>query len=123
MPESVIKEELGSLTSVFWESRSCYPAFAIRTPPRSALTTHFIVSVEQGHELLNVRSLSELCDLRVSVESYVSKRQANASASATCGVTVERTPARRLLGSHLSGGCCTRGRILSAVLRGKNTAN
>jgi hypothetical protein len=38
------------------------------------LTPHFIVSVARGAETQKVRSLTELCGLRVSVESYVAPK-------------------------------------------------
>jgi hypothetical protein len=40
----------------------------------SPLTSHFIVSVAQGPKLAKLRSLTELCDLRVSVEMYIAPK-------------------------------------------------
>ena len=37
-------------------------------------TPHFIVSVARGPEVSKARALTELCSLRVSVESYVTPR-------------------------------------------------
>ena len=38
------------------------------------LTPNFIVSVARGPEVSKVRSITELCGLRVSVQSYVSPK-------------------------------------------------
>jgi hypothetical protein len=38
------------------------------------LTPHFIVSVARGPEVSKVRSITELCGLRVSVGSYVAPK-------------------------------------------------
>jgi hypothetical protein len=35
------------------------------------LTPHFIVSVARGPDVAKVRSLTEICDLRIKVETYV----------------------------------------------------
>jgi hypothetical protein len=74
LPESVVREDL--------ESEYSCPGIhtaAIR-PPRSGHSqrptshTHFIVSVARGPEFSRVRSLTELCGLRVSVESYLTPK-------------------------------------------------
>ena len=69
MPESVVREELESLnicvqgvTQLRFGRRDPDPAKD--SPP----TTHFIVSVARGPEVSKVRSLTEICGLRVSVE-------------------------------------------------------
>jgi hypothetical protein len=57
------------------ESCSCVPAVVTRTQPRTAHSPpHFLVSVARGPELSKVRSITELCGLRVSVESYVAPK-------------------------------------------------
>jgi len=72
MPESVVREELESL-NIFVQgvtqlrSGRRDPDPAKDRPP----TPHFIVSVARGPEVSKVRSLTELCGLRVSVESYL----------------------------------------------------
>ena len=75
MPESVVREELESLnicvqgvTQMRSGSRDQDPAKDC--PP----TPQFIVSVAQGPEVSKVRSLTELCGLRVSVELYVATK-------------------------------------------------
>jgi len=70
MPESVVTEELESLNFRFqgvteMESGRRDPVHAKNRPP----APHFIVSVARGSEVSNVRSLTELCGLRLSVES------------------------------------------------------
>ena len=63
-----------SWTFLSRESRSCVPAVATRTQTRTALSPHFIVSVAQGTEVSKVRSITELCGMRVSEESYVTPK-------------------------------------------------
>jgi hypothetical protein len=75
MPESVVREELESLNirvqgvmQLRYGRRDQDPAKD--RPP----TSHFIISVARGHEVSKVRSLTELCSLRVSVQSYVAPK-------------------------------------------------
>ena len=57
------------------QSCSCVPVFATRTQVRTALSPpHFSVSVARGTEVSKVQSITELCGLRVSVESYVATK-------------------------------------------------
>jgi len=70
--ESVVREELESRNICFQgvtQLRSCRrdPDPAKDRPPNP----HFIVSETRGPEVNRVRSLTELCGLRVSVESYL----------------------------------------------------
>jgi len=75
MPESVVREELESLnicvqgvTQLRSGRRDPDPT-KDRTP-----TPHIIVSVGRGPEVSKVRSITELCGLRVSVESYLAPK-------------------------------------------------
>jgi len=75
MPESVVREELVSLnirvqgvTQLRFGRRD--PKSAKNRPP----TLHFNLSVARRPEVSKVRSLTELCGLRVSVESYVAPK-------------------------------------------------
>ena len=77
MPESVVREELESLNirvQGVTQLRSWRHGQgpAKDRPP----TPHFIISVARGPEVSKVRSLTELCGLRVSVESYVAPKGA-----------------------------------------------
>ena len=68
MSESVVREELESLNNRVQEVTQLRfgrsdTDHAKDSPP----TPHFIVSVAQGPEMSKVRSLTELCGLRVSV--------------------------------------------------------
>jgi hypothetical protein len=72
MPETVVREKLDSLdihvqgVMQLRSARSDYdPAMDHRR------TLHFIVSVARGPELARVRSITELCGLLVTVNSYV----------------------------------------------------
>ena len=75
MPESVVREELDSLNirvqgvSQLRSGRRDQHPTKDRPP-----TPHFIISVARGPEVSKVRSLTELCGLRVSVESYVAPK-------------------------------------------------
>jgi hypothetical protein len=88
MPEVVVREELenqGIRVQGVLQLRS-----GLREQETSnarQLTPHFIVSVAKGPDVAKVRSLTELCGLRVSVEIYIApkdplqcKRVFNASA-------------------------------------------
>jgi len=75
MPESVVREELESLnilvqgvTQLRSGRRDQHPAKD--RPP----TPNFIVSVARGPEVSKVRPLTELCGLRVTMESYVAPK-------------------------------------------------
>jgi len=74
-PESIVREELKYLnirvqgvTQLQFGRRVPDPAKDRRTTP------HFIVSVARGPEVSKVPSLSELCGLPVSVESYMAPK-------------------------------------------------
>ena len=74
-PESVVREELEALNihvQAFMQLRSRRHD---KNPAKDRpLTPHFIVSAARGPEVSNVRSITELCDLRVSVESYLAPK-------------------------------------------------
>jgi hypothetical protein len=75
MPESVVREEMESLNFrvhgfMQLRSRRRDQDRAKDHPPNH----HFIVSVARRHEVSKVRSLTELCGLRLSVASYVSPK-------------------------------------------------
>jgi hypothetical protein len=75
MPESVVREELENLgihAQGFLQllSGRCDQDVARDRP----LTAHFIVLVARGAEAQKVRSLTEYCGLRVSVDSYVAPK-------------------------------------------------
>jgi hypothetical protein len=73
-------------------------------------TPHFIIFVARGPEVSKVRSLAELCGLRVSVESYVTAegplqcKRCQRFGNAACGYAPRCVACG---GSHLSGGCHT----------------
>ena len=113
MPDSVIREELESLNIrvqgvTQLRSGRHNPDPAKDRPPNP----HFIVSVARLFEVSKVRSLTELCGLRVSVESYVAPKgplqckrcQRFGHTRHNCGYA---TLCVACGGSHLSGGCST----------------
>jgi len=78
------------------------------SPPNA----HFIVSVARGPEVSKVRPLTELCGLRVSVESYMAPKGPLQCKRCQCFGHTQRTCgyAPRCFvcaGSHISGGCST----------------
>ena len=91
------------------QSCSSVPSVATRTQPRTA---HFIVSVARGPEVSKVRSVTELCVLRVSVESYVALKcplqckrcQRFGHTQRNCGYAPRCVACG---GVHLTGGCST----------------
>ena len=110
MPESVVREELESLNIHVEGATQLHSGHRDQDPVKdSPPIPHFIVSVARGREVSKVRSLTELCGLRVSVESYVAPKgplQGNrfGHTQLNCGY------APRCLAcgsSQVSGGCCT----------------
>ena len=97
---------------MFGESLSCDLAVAIPTPPRTAPHTHFIVSVARGPEVYKVRSITELCGLRVSVDLDLAPKgplqcrrcQRFGHTQRSCGYAPRCVACG---GSQLSGGCST----------------
>ena len=75
MPESVVLEELRSLdihTQGVMQLRS---GRRDQDPAKDRpATPHFLVSVARGPEVSKVRALTELCGLRVSVETFVAPK-------------------------------------------------
>jgi len=113
MPESVVREELESLNICV---QGITQLRSGRRDPDTAknrpTTPHFIVSVARGPEVSKVRSLTELCGLRVSVESYLAPKvplqckrcQRFGHTQLNCGYAPRCVAC---VGSHLSGGCST----------------
>jgi hypothetical protein len=57
------------------ESCNCVSFVETRTQPRNVLShPHFIVSLARGPEISNLRSITEICGLRVSMDSYVATK-------------------------------------------------
>jgi hypothetical protein len=77
-------------------------------------TPHFIVSLTRGPEVSNVRSLTQRCGLRVTVETYMAPKwplhckrcQRFGHTQRNCGYAPRCVACG---GSHLSGGCPTPG--------------
>jgi len=84
---------------------------------------HFIVSVPRGPEVSRVRSITELCGLRISVKLYLPPKgpmqrkrcQRFGHTQRNCGYAPRCVACG---GSQLSCGCSTRGNSLSAVAVG-----
>jgi hypothetical protein len=113
MPESVVREELEALDI------HVQGVMQLRSDRRDQdlakdrpLTPHFIVSVARGPEVSKVRSITEICGLRVSLESYVPPKgplqckrcHRFAHTQRKCGYAPRCVACG---GSHLSGGCLT----------------
>jgi hypothetical protein len=75
MPEGIVKEELENLgitVHAVLQLRSGRCGY--ETSNAHPLTSHFIVSVVKGPDVARLRSLTELCGLRVSVETYIAPK-------------------------------------------------
>jgi hypothetical protein len=75
MPEGVVREELEN------QRTSVQGALQLRSGRREQetsnarqLTPHFTVSVATGPDVAKVRSLTEMCGLRVSMETYIAPK-------------------------------------------------
>ena len=74
IPESVVREELEALDTHLQTVMQLRSGRRDQDPTKDhPLTPHFIVSVARGPEV-SVRSITELCGLRLSVESYVAPK-------------------------------------------------
>jgi len=113
MPESVVREELETLpihvhgVTQMRSGRRDQDHNRDRPP-----SPHFVVSVARGPEVSRVRSFTDLCGLRVSVESYVAPKGPMQYKCCQCFGHTQRNCgyARRCVacgGSHLSGVCST----------------
>jgi hypothetical protein len=130
MPESVVREELESLDICVQGVIQLRSGRRDKDPAKDRLPTpHFIVSGARGSEVSRVRSITELCGLRVSVESNVAPKgplqcrrcQRFGHTQRNCGYAPRCVACG---GSHLSGGCSTpRERPLCCGCRGDHTAN
>jgi hypothetical protein len=75
MPESFVREELEGLDIRVREVTQLRSGRRDQNRTKdSPLTPHFIISVARGPEVSRVRSLTELCGLRVTVETYVAPK-------------------------------------------------
>jgi len=75
MPESVVREELESLNINIQGVMQLRSGRRDQDPTKDCpCTPHLIITVRRGPELSRVRSITELCGMRVSVESYVAPK-------------------------------------------------
>ena len=75
MPESVVWEELKSLDIRVQGATQLRSSCRDQDPAKDRpLTPHFIVSVARGSEVSRMQSITELCGLRVSVETYMAPK-------------------------------------------------
>jgi hypothetical protein len=113
IPEDVVREELENpgigIQEVF-QLRSGHRDQEAATA--SPLTPHLIVSLAQGPDVANMRSLTELCGLRVTVETYVAPKglfqckscQHFGHTQRYCGYVPRRVAC---VEAHFSGECST----------------
>ena len=113
MPESVVREVLESLDIRVQGVTQLRSGRCDQDPAKDRpLIPHFIVSVAQGPEVSKVRSITELCGLRVSVETYVAPKgpmqckrcQCFGHTQCNCRYAPQCVACG---GSHLSSGCST----------------
>jgi hypothetical protein len=113
MPKSVVWEELESLNIRFQGVTQLRSGRRDQDPAKDCPPTpQIIVSVARGSEVSKVRSLTELCGLRVSVESYVSPKGPLQCKRCQCFGHTQRNCryASWCIAcgcSHLTGGCPT----------------
>jgi hypothetical protein len=75
LPEAEIKKELEALHINVQAVMQLRSKRRDRDPEKDRpLTPHFIVSVARGPDVAKVRSLIELCGLRVLVETYIAPK-------------------------------------------------
>jgi len=75
MPESVVREELVSLDIRVQGDTQLHSSRRDQDPAKDRpFTPHFVVSVARGPEVSKVFSITELCRLRMSVETYVAPK-------------------------------------------------
>jgi len=113
MPESVVGEELESVNIRVQGVTQLRSGRRDQDPSKDRPPTpHFIVSVARGPEVSKVRSLTELCGLRVSVEKYVAPKgplqckrcQRSGHTQRNCGYAPRCVACG---GPHFTGGCVT----------------
>ena len=110
MPESVVREELEALDIHVQAVMQLRSGRRDQDPTKDRpLTPQFTVSVARGPEMSKVRSITELCGLRVSVESYVAPKcplqcircQRFGHTQRNCGYALRCVECG---GAHLTGG-------------------
>jgi hypothetical protein len=75
MPEDVVREELENLGIHVQGDLQLRSSLRDHEAAKARpLTPHFIVSIARGPEVAKVRFLTELCGLRISVETYVAPK-------------------------------------------------
>ena len=75
MPESVVREELEYLDIRVQGVTQLHSGCRDQDPSKDhPLKPHFFLSVVRGPEVSKVRSITDLCGLRVSVETYVASK-------------------------------------------------
>jgi hypothetical protein len=113
MPESVIREEMGALYIHVQGVMQLRSGRRDQDPTKDhPFIPHFIVSGARGPEVSKVRSISEICGTRVSVESYVGRKgplqckrcQRFENTQRNCGYAPRCVDSG---GSYISGGCLT----------------
>jgi hypothetical protein len=127
MPENVIREELETMDIHVQGVMQVRSGRRDQDPTKDRpVTPYFIVSVARGPEMSKVRSITELCGLRVSVESYEApKGPLQCKRCQRFGHT-QRNSDMRLGGSRVvvptsPVGAQTPGSSLSAVAAGATT--
>jgi hypothetical protein len=119
MPESVVREDLESLNIHVKGGMQLRSGRRDQNPANDRPPTpHFIVSVTRGSEVSKVRSITQLCGLRVTVETYVAPK----GASDTLSLTADTHNCASLVGASTSlVDALPLGDSLSAVAAGATT--
>ena len=113
IPESVVREEQEAMDIHVQAVMQLRSGRRDQDPTKGRpRTPQFIVSVARGHEVSKVRSITENCGLRVSVESYVAPKgpllfkrcQRFGHKQRNCGYEPRCVACD---GDHPTGGCST----------------
>jgi hypothetical protein len=130
MSERVVREKLESLNIIVKGVIQLRSGRRDQETAKDRLTTpHFIVSVAREPEVSKVRSITQLCGLQVTVETYMAtKGPLQCKRCQRFGHTQRNceyaSPCVACGGSHLYGGCLTpRGQPQCCSCGGNHTAN
>jgi hypothetical protein len=76
MPEDVVREELGALGICVQGVMQLRWGLRDQNPEKDRpVTPHFIVTIARGPEVTKIHSITKLCGLRVTVETYTAPKE------------------------------------------------
>jgi hypothetical protein len=130
MPETVVREKLEALGICVQGVLQLRSGRRDQDPEKDGpATPHFIVTMTRGPDVTRVQTITQLCGLRITVESYTAPRgplqcrrcQRFGHTQRGCGYAPRCVACGE---AHLSGGCSTSKEQLKCCSCGRNhTAN